>query len=465
VTVLSDMSYPLTQSLGQFISKLRFSDLPKEVVATIQTGFTDCIGVMVAGANEPGPKILESVLKPAGTESALLFCEGRASALEAARINGTAAHALDFDDTSLRGHPSSPMVAAILAEAEALGANGKQMITAYAAGYETWAELLRRDPLQKYEGWHATGVLGAIGAAAACASLRCLDPVKSATAIALAASQSAGLVCNFGTMTKSFHAGNAAHAGVLSARLAEAGFTASPKALEVAGGFLATVPFHESKIDWDSPMECGSSWMMLRHGLSIKKYPVCFAAHRALDGMFELINANTIRPESVSKITVITSRRAAFMLSYTAPKTALQAKFSMQFAMACALINRRVGLPELTDDFVLLDDVQALMRCVEIQPAEHDDPARTGYALFDQVQVHQDSGTALSSSRITKVRGDPDYPLGAEELWSKFEACIDASGKRLPARQLFDSLMALECLCAVGDLPGLAASAGARSMS
>jgi len=459
------MSYPLTQNLGQFISGLRFSDLPEEVVTTVRTGFADCIGVMIAGAGEPGPKILKSVLKPAGNESALLFCEGRGSALDVARINGTAAHALDFDDTALRGHPSSPMVPAILAEAETLGSSGKQMITAYAAGYETWAELLRRDPLQKYEGWHATGVLGAIGAAAACASLRSLDPARSATAIALAASQSAGLVCNFGTMTKSFHAGNAAHAGILSARLAEAGFTASPKALEVPGGFLATVPFHESKIDWDSPLGCGSNWMLLRQGLSIKKYPVCFAAHRALDGMFEIIDANTIKPESVSKVTVTTSRRAAYMLSYAEPQTSLQAKFSMQFAMACALINQRVGLPELTDAFVQRKDVQALMRRVEMQPDEHDDPARPGYALFDQVQVQRSGQGPLVSSRITKVRGDPDFPLDGDGLWSKFEACIDASGKKLPARQLFDALMGLDQLSAVGDLPGLAARAGAKSMS
>ena len=136
-------------------------------------------------------------------------CGRRIPAPEAAWINGAAAHALDYDDVALRGHPSAVLVPAILAEAESLKATGAQMATAYAAGYEVWADLQRRDPDQHHEkGWHPTGIFGAIGAAAACASLRGLDPETATQAIALGASQSAGLVSNFGTMTKPFHAGS-----------------------------------------------------------------------------------------------------------------------------------------------------------------------------------------------------------------------------------------------------------------
>jgi len=396
---------------------------------------------------------LKSVLRPAGTESSLLFCEGRASALDAARINGTAAHALDFDDTALRGHPSAPMVPAILAEAEAIGASGERMLTAYAAGYEVWAELLRRDSLQAYEGWHATGVMGAIAAAAACASLRGLDAHGSATAMALAASQGAGLVANFGTMTKSFHAGNAAHTGILSARLAEAGFTASLTALEGAAGYLHTVPSHESTIDFDSEFN-PTAWAILRNGLSIKKYPVCFAAHRCIDGMFDILDAQTIDPARVSKVIATTSQRAVFMLSYTAPATVLQAKFSMQFAMAAALLARRVGLSEVTDAFVQRPDVQALMSKVEARANERDDPAKPGYATYDEVVIELEGRPSVSSGHITKVRGDVDLPIPREDLWSKFKGCIDASGKTLPARELFEALMDLDRLAAPVSLPG-----------
>lgn len=449
------MTYPLTRRLGEFVAGLDYDAIPEKARKIIRTGFTDCIGVMIAGSTEPGPQLLKSTLKPAGTESSLLFCEGRASALDAARINGTAAHALDFDDTALRGHPSSPMVPAILAEAEAIGASGRRMLTAYAAGYEVWAELLRRDPLQSYEGWHATGVMGAIGAAAACASLRGLDAHASATALALAASQGAGLVANFGTMTKSFHAGNAAHTGILSARLAEAGFTASTCTLEGPAGFLRTVPSHESRIDFDSEFN-PAAWAILQNGLSIKKYPLCFAAHRCIDGMFDILTAQAIDPARVRKVIATTSQRAVFMLSHTEPRTVLQAKFSMQFAMAAALLARRVGLAEVSEAFVQRPDVQALMKKVEARGNERDDPAKPGYAIYDEVVVELESQPPISSGHITKVRGDLDLPIPREDLWSKFKGCVEASGKSLPAHELFEALMDLDHLPAPASLPGVA---------
>ncbi|HET9652191.1 MAG TPA: MmgE/PrpD family protein, partial [Usitatibacter sp.] len=171
----------LTRELGAFIAGLGYERIPADALAVIRMGFTDCVGVMLAGSREPVVRLLRETLHPAAGESSLLLGSATASALDAALINGTASHALDFDDVAQRGHPSTVLVPAILAEAEALGASGRQMIVAYAAGYETWAELVRRDPNQHHEkGWHPTGIFGAIGAAAACASLRGLDAEKCA---------------------------------------------------------------------------------------------------------------------------------------------------------------------------------------------------------------------------------------------------------------------------------------------
>src|SRR5262249_41974697 len=157
------------------------------------------------------------------------------------------------DDVALRGHPSTVLVPAILAEAETLDVSGRDMVTAYVAGYETWAELVRREPgFHHGKGWHPTGIFGAIGAAAACASLRRLDPAKATEAIALGAAQSTGLMANFGTMTNPFHAGRSAHSGVMAARLAAAGFTASEDALEHPQGFLAAVS-PAGEVDRESP--------------------------------------------------------------------------------------------------------------------------------------------------------------------------------------------------------------------
>ncbi|MGH7092880.1 MAG: MmgE/PrpD family protein, partial [Stellaceae bacterium] len=218
---------PLTRDLGAFVADLSFERLPREAVETARLGFIDTIATMIAGSRDEAPQLLKKALSPPPGEATLYFVGETAPAPEAAWINGTAAHALDYDDVAVRGHPSTVLVPAILAEGEALGSSGNAMIAAYVAGYEAWAEVANRDPGHHHrKGWHPTGIFGAIAAAAACANLRRLSGDQATMAIALAASQSAGLMANFGTMTKPFHAGRAAHSGLVSARMASAGFTA-----------------------------------------------------------------------------------------------------------------------------------------------------------------------------------------------------------------------------------------------
>src|SRR6202051_3215550 len=189
----------LTKHLGQFVADLSPNHLPEEAVRVARMGFIDTIGTMIVGRKEASVRILTDVLAPADGPATLTFGPRKATAPEAAWINGTAAHALDYDDVSLRGHPSTVLVPAILAEAEALGSTGADMIVAYVAGYETWAELFRRDTgLLHKKGWHPTGLYGAVGAAAACASLRRLDADKAAQAIALGGSPSSGLMAELG---------------------------------------------------------------------------------------------------------------------------------------------------------------------------------------------------------------------------------------------------------------------------
>ena len=160
----------LTKTLGQFVADLSPNRLPEEAVRVARLGFIDCIGTMIAGRREDCVRIMKQVLAPADGPATLTFGNEKSTAPEAAWINGTAAHALDYDDVGLRGHPSTVLVPAILAEAEALGSTGADMIVAYVAGYETWAELFRRDSgLLHQKGWHPTGLYGAVGAAAACA--------------------------------------------------------------------------------------------------------------------------------------------------------------------------------------------------------------------------------------------------------------------------------------------------------
>ena len=381
----------LTKTLGQFVADLSPNRLPDEAVRIARLGFIDCIGTMIAGRREDCVRIMKKVLAPADGPATLTFCKEKSTAPEAAWINGTAAHALDYDDVGLRGHPSTVLVPAILAEGEALGSTGAEMIVAYVAGYETWAELFRRDTgLLHEKGWHPTGLYGAVGAAAACASLRRLDADKAAQAIALGASQSSGLMANFGTMTKPFHAGKAAHAGIMAARLAEAGFTASTDALEHPQGFLHAISPTGTE-DRTSEARPGETWAILTQGLGIKKYPTCYCTHRAIDCMLDLLNDTPIKADDVKKITVNISDNFATILRNHRPDTGLAAKFSMEFVMASGIVAKRVGLRELTDEFVQRPDIQALMRKVEIVTTTEYDPevARRGTGGFGKGGAYQ----------------------------------------------------------------------------
>jgi 2-methylcitrate dehydratase PrpD len=453
------MTIALTAELGRFAASVRYEQIPEQAVSSIKMVIADCVGVMIAGARDPAPRIVRTMLAPQGGEATLALDGGRAPALDAAWINGTAAHALDYDDVAQRGgHPSAALVPAILAEAEALGADGRRIVLAYAAGFEVFADMARRDAEQQHEkGWHPTSIFGTLGAAAACASLRRLDPGKATMAIAIGASQSSGLVSNFGTMTKPMHAGLAARAGVASARLAELGFTGAHDALEHAPGLLMAVS-PGGRIDVESPLRAGAEWQICgSNRIGIKRYPMCYCVHRALDGVFDLLQKQRIRPEDVERVAISFSPRNVTILRNHAPQTGLEAKFSIEFAIAAALIAGRAGLAELSDEFVRRPDVQALMKRVSAEPNPELDPQRPGHALFDRVLIHTRDGRIHDTGPVRGIRGDPNHPLTREQLWQKFEDCVRAGDPRLDARALFDALMSLERLAHASQLAALLA--------
>lgn len=435
----------LTRALGQFVSDLSANRVPAEAAAIARTGFIDCVGVMIAGREEEPTRILREVLDPGTGEATLYFSGRKTGAPEAAWINGTAAHALDFDDVALSGHPSAVLVPAILAEAEALDLSGRDMVTAYVAGYETWAELVHREQgFHHGKGWHPTGIFGAICAAAACASLRRLDPAQTTQALSLGASQSAGLMANFGTMTKPFHAGRSAHSGVMAARLAAAGFTSSEDALEHPQGFLAAVSPAGDVERESPPAALGETWQIIASGLNIKKYPACYCTHRAIDGMLDLLKTQSLRPDEIDGITVRLSENYATVLRNHLPQTGLAAKFSIEFAMASALVANRVSLTELTDAFVRRQDVQNMMGKVKVETNTDYDPDEPAASVADQVIVRRRAGDDLESERVSRARGHAEKPLGEGELFAKFESCLLAGRSDVDPAVLFGRLQAME---------------------
>ncbi len=310
----------------------------------------DCLGVMLAGSIDPPARIVQRVAEAeGGAPLATVVGTGRRTgAVWAALANGTAAHALDFDDTNfaMMGHPSAPVLAAALAAGELALADGRALVHAFLLGFEvetTLAEVL--NPAHYHHGWHATCTLGTIGAAAAAARLLGLDAGQTRMALAVAASQSSGLKENFGTMTKPFHAGHAARSGVLSALLAREGWTASEQALEGPQGFLAVLGAGSLRPERLATL--GDPWKILTTGVAVKPYPSCACTHSIIDGARELRQRHHLRPDDIVEVTVGVNVSVPNILIHANPRTGLEAKFSGEFAAAAALVEERMGIADL----------------------------------------------------------------------------------------------------------------------
>ncbi len=444
----------LTQDLGRFVADLSLRRIPDEGRDIARTGIADCFAVLVAGARDPQIALIDRELGEAGGAPAasLIPSGARRTAEAAALVNGVAAHVLDYDDVGLDGHPSAVLVPAILAQGEAGGVSGAEMLTAYIAGYEVWAELLAREPTPLHrKGWHPTSARGAVAAAAACAKLRSLDGNGAATAIAIAASMAAGVVANFGTMTKSFQVGRAAQSGVIAARLAQAGLSASPDALEHPLGLLAALS-PEGRAELEPPFDgARKEWHIVGQGLNIKRYPVCYATHRSIDAALDLVERYDLSPHRVARIHVATGETQLRMLRNSSPQTGLEAKFSMQFAMAAALVARKVGLAELTDDFVRRPDVQAVFPRVCFATAT-EAAEGSAFAPADAVEITTDNGETFASGPVAFAKGSHQRPLSRAELWTKFADCLGAQFADAEKSRAFDKLMSLDRLNGAGDL-------------
>jgi 2-methylcitrate dehydratase PrpD len=449
------MPTPLTRSFGRFASEIRFESLPAEAVEVVRTGFTDCVAVMLAGRDEPVARIVRDSLGSRGQarEARLLLGGETANAPDAALANAVAGHALDYDDVALGGHPSVVLVPAILAEAEALGRSGREAVAAYVAGYETWARLIEREPDPYHrKGWHPTAVMGPVAAAAAASSLRRLSPETATQALGIAASLSAGVVANFGTMTKPFQAGRAAQSGVLAARLAEAGLTAASDALEHSIGLMRALS-PQGRVDLDKPLDdLGRDWLITRRRLNVKKYPMCYGTHRVVDGMLDLVLQNNLNAADIDRVEVTIGKTQAAMLRNHRPSTGLEAKFSIEFAIASALAARRAGLQQLTDDFVRRPEVQGLMERVTTATTDTVSEDDAAFSVADSIRLRLAGGKELRSPEIQAARGHWSLPLSRDEMWRKFEDCTQGALPGQSAERLFASLQSIDRVPSVREL-------------
>ncbi|MXW19759.1 MAG: MmgE/PrpD family protein [Gammaproteobacteria bacterium] len=448
----------LTESVLDFLCGDAPASAPEEARRIAVTGFIDCIGVALAGADQA---VVRNLLRSDGggkPEARLLLSGERMPASAAALIGSAAAHALDLDDYAFGNHTSAVLVPPILAEAEVVGASGARMIEAYLAGFEVWSVLARRErDYMQGAGWHPTGVYGPVAAAAALSQLRGMSRRETRNALGLAAAAGGGVMDNFGTQAKPYQAARAAEAGVTAVRRALAGVDAGPDALDGAGGFLAVIS-PSGRVDRASAAsELGQDWYMAEHGLNIKRYPVVGAAQRCVDAALQLRAGHGTDPAAIERVTARISEAHSSVMQFRLPADAMQAKFSLEFAVAAPLIFGRLGFAEMRDDCVRRDDVQALMRKVEREEGPDDDPVYPVGARHDTVGVVLDDGTALESKPVHRYRGHGQNPLSPDELRAKFMDCTTVTGAVSDdlAADLFDRLSRLDEMGGVRDLPEL----------
>ncbi len=368
----------------------------------------DITGCMVAGAADPAAQIVRKTLAGWGSGNVTVVGQRATFAAPwAAFANGTAAHALDFDDNfdPAKAHITAVLAPALLALAEAKDLSGRAVIDSYIVGAEIAGRLgAMFNPAHRDAGWHATSTLGAIAAAGACAHLLGLEAPRIAHALNAATSFAAGTTAQFGSMTKAVHAGSAAMAGVMAASLAANGLDAGAEAIEIFG-----VVAHADGAAPDT-----STLALVQHGLKVKLYPCCASAHRAIDGVRALRAEHGIEPEQIARIDVHAPASHLANLMHIVPRTPREARFSLGYCLAIAAHRDMVTLA----DFVTLDAAlltfAARVHGHAVAAPETTFPTRVEIACTD--------GRILKAS-IDAPKGRADNPLSDDELWAKLQNC------------------------------------------
>lgn len=435
----------LTKDLAESVFAIGSSELGTAASNIAKRCFIDTVGVALAGRNERAVQILEQTLPhESGGASGLLSQSKAATAADTALINATAAHVLDFDDVALRGHPSAVIVPSTLALGAELDCTGDRALRSYVAGYQVWAEIIRREKqLYHVKGWHPSGVLGAVASSAACAVMLELPPDKIRNAISIGAGNSSGLVANFGSMAKPYQIGCAARAGVMAAKLAQKGFTGSESSLESDRGLLSALS-PEGNYDITSEILSTNDGFALEYEPpSIKKYPTCFYTHRALDGIYEAREKINFGLEEIRSIEVLISEEHYRILQYPFPENSMEARFSLEFCVACYLAVGRLGLSEI-DNYVYDPQVRRLMEKVIPVFTNSYDPIVPGLSLYSEVCITTNTGVQVNSKPLRYPEGHPRKPIASEALKTKFKDCLQYSGALISPAGIYDRLMKME---------------------
>jgi 2-methylcitrate dehydratase PrpD len=422
----------VTEKIAGFIVDTDYEDIPRDTVEKAKRTALDCLGAALAGVGEPVSQTITGyATKLGGPPQASVFGAGvKVSVRDAALANGVIAHSLDYDDCGVKiGHPSVLVLPAVLSLGEHLGASGRDILTAYMLGLEIEGKLALHADFKlmqarlNHQTWY-----GSIGAAAACAKLLRLDVAKTRMALGIGANFACGLSANHGSMAGAMAAGNACCNGMTAALMAQQGITANPNIIETKNGFYDTL-IGAGHYDAERMADgLGKPFYIESPGIGLKKYPSCYHTHRALDGVFQLLGEHRLSDKDIVEVDVGTSERAMRVLAFSEPETPHQAKYSMPYCIAAAVVDRQVTLDTFTAH--KMEDRNIVEARKKVRLSFPDVPIWPGLAdvgpdtefVGNPVTIRTKGGRSYNA-RVDIPRGDPALPLTDDELLAKYRDC------------------------------------------
>lgn len=446
----------ITESAAAFASELSYSALPEEALRIGRRCILDGLGQFAGGVDtKPVRLIAEDVAETGGkAEARLLGHRVMVPAPLAARVLGTAGHAMDWDDTQatndprhtygLLTHPTVPPLAVAVVLAQALRpVTGKAFMTAFQAGFEVEckiAEWMLPDAYRR--GLHASAAEGTIGAAVTAAKLMGLDQRRMKTAIGIACSMaSAGIRANVGTETKPLHFGRAAENGLIAAQLARRGLESGEAPLDGSYGFLSVFSggYFEEKLEEGF----GRTYSIIDPGVSVKPYPSGILSHQAMDAMLELVVREDVKPEAVEKIDFYAGSNILNPLAYRFATDHMNAKFCIPALLSMIVLRRRAGKQEFIDDFVTAPEMVRMQRlcAVHLDPKIEDQ----GFdRIRSRIEVTLKDGRRLSQTGDERYRGSPQWPISDAGLEEKLRAATDGVLSPDRQRQLIEASFSID---------------------
>lgn len=444
---------------ARWAARLHLDDIPENVRKVARDCFVDTLGVALAGATRPVVGKARAVAKAqyGAGDATVLGSVQRLTALAAAFVNGTAAHALDFDDNCYSGfvHGSAVVVPAALAVAEIENVSGAEMLTAFVAGSEVEFAAGDAATAHLYEkGWWTTGVLGPIGAAVAAARIMKLDAEQTGYALGLAVAGAGGAKACFGTDGKPALCGRTAEQGVMTALLARAGCTGPVDAFEDRRGFAKL--FNDGIFLGECFDDLSKTWRLLKPGVDIKRVPICLSAHAALDAVMDIMAAQKLKAGDVARVVCDVGPVVTANLVYNDPQTPQQAQFSLPFAIGCMLVYGDVSLAQLDPAVVKDPAVRSAMKRVGMVTTDRwaaGSEAARKYPEGAHVTVTSSDGRSFEHFN-GMARGTTARPLSESEIAGKFMDCASPALGHAKADRLIGQFRVLETLPSVRSLFG-----------